>query len=182
MNSKIANPNTIDTRAVAEGQNAYGQSQIHRKGIMLLDVVLALALFVVASAVVLAGMNACVDSAGRVKVTARATDLAVTLSSELQMGLVQPVDAGPESYQGDRLAGWNWQVRVEPLVNIEGASVSAGSKRVEVIITHLPSGFAYRLVQLLPAGQVRPERTRRQEILSADYDAGMFEGSWERRR
>jgi hypothetical protein len=118
---------------------------------VLLEVVLALSVFVSATSVILAGVTMCAESAKRLKIQAVAADLAVTLSSELQMGLLATTSAGPSSFQEDRLAGWTWEVRAEAMISVPGM------QRVEVIVTHVPTGRAHRLVQWMDGGQVESE-------------------------
>jgi len=118
-------------------------------GAVLLEVVLALALLVSAAGVVAAGMSTAMRSASRMKLQAKAADLAVTLASQLRMGVVEEIDEGPQPYDDDEeqpienLIDWTWEVATEPVENLPDW------ERVTVMIRHEPSGTAYRLVELM---------------------------------
>ena len=119
-----------------------------RRGVVLLEVVLSLALFFMASLVVLAGLNAALRTAQRVQLTAEASDLAVSLLSEVHMGLVPPLDDGPNVYEDERLVDWTWEIateRVEETLALDLPELV----RVEVIIRHAPSGYVYRIGELV---------------------------------
>jgi len=114
---------------------------------VLLEVIIALSLFVAAAGVVIGGLSACVLSVRRLRVQARAADLAVTLLSEIQMGLVPATDDGPNEYEDDEdLADWTWQVIATPAEEVAGA---APMKQVQVVITNTPGNHVYRLYQLM---------------------------------
>jgi hypothetical protein len=66
--------------------------------VVLLEVVIALALFFGAAVVVLVGLHSSVVAARKLRLEARGADLAVTLLSELQMGQLAVEDAGPDAY------------------------------------------------------------------------------------
>jgi len=135
-------------------------------GAVLLEVVLALALFVMAAAIVLGGVGRSVDAAIRLQRQARAADLAVTLLSRIQMGQVDPVSDGPNAYADqpnddweEELEDWTWQV-----VATEPAGLDPDApplKTVEVIITHVPTGYNYRLAGLRPDDEAEEEALAR---------------------
>ncbi len=113
---------------------------------VLLEVVLALALFAATSAIVLGSLNACLRAARGIRQEAAAADLAVTLLSEIQMGLVPLRDAGPEAYEKP-LDAWTWQVVTTAYTDRSG---EAGLRRVEIIVTYAPRAYVHRLVALVP--------------------------------
>jgi len=123
---------------------------------VLLEVVLALALFFGAALVVLAGLNSSLRTAQRVRLEAEAADLAVTLLSEIQMGLVPPDDDGPNEYEYEGLADWTWEIVTQPFE--EGLIEVALPEflHVEIVIRHLPSGYTYRLAQLMSSELLEP--------------------------
>ena len=125
-------------------------------GVVLLEVVLALALFFGAALVVLAGLNASLRTAQRVRLEAEAADLAVTLLSEIQMGLVPPADDGPNEYEYEGLADWTWELVTQPFD--EGLTEVALPEflHVEIVIRHVPSGYTYRLGQLISSELQEP--------------------------
>ena len=116
---------------------------------VLLEVVLALTVFVGMAMTVLAGLSASVHSARYLGLQTRAADLAVTLFSEMELGLVSAEDAGPEAYEDEALADWTWQVAVQP-VSSELPELELTS--VEITIRHTPSGYTYTLCRMLTAG------------------------------
>ncbi len=134
-------------------------------GAVLLEVILAMSIFFAAAAVIVSGMTACVRSARSLKTEARAANLAVTLLSEIQMGLVPADDDGPNEYDDDEdMQGWTWQIVTSDIQE----TVDIGSlKQVEIIITSPDGKYVYRLVQLMPAGdeeQPESEYVRRDSL------------------
>ncbi|MCD6303774.1 MAG: hypothetical protein J7M21_02290 [Planctomycetes bacterium] len=115
---------------------------------VLLEVVLAMALFFMGSLVVLAGLNTALRTGRRIDLEAQAEDLAVTLLSEIQMGLVAVVDDGPNPYDDEALAGWSWQVATEPIEDTLGLDLPAQTL-VEVIIRYDAEGYVYRLSEIM---------------------------------
>ena len=123
-----------------------------RAGAVLLEVVLALTLFFIAGAVILAGLHSTLKSAGRMKDQARGMDLAVTVLSRIQMGLVQintniTTETDPAAFEDDPDSeGWTWQVIATPLDDLAN---EISMSQVEVIIRPPEGEQAYRLVQLM---------------------------------
>ena len=75
-------------------------------GAVLLEVVLALSLFVMTTSFVLTGLNASIRSVAQTRMEADAGDLAVTALSQVQMGLYEMVDTGPEAFDEPNLEAW----------------------------------------------------------------------------
>ena len=120
-----------------------------RRAVALLEVVLALAIFFGVAAAVLGGLSACIRSAERVRREAQAADLAVTLLSEMQLGVVEVEDSGAMAYEDEALADWTWEVVVAPVVsNVTDLELT----RVEITIRHTPGGYTHRLYYLLAKG------------------------------
>ncbi len=117
-----------------------------RRAAVLLEVVLALAIFVGTAMAVLGGLSLAVRSARHVGLEARAADLAVTLLSEMELGLVAVEDAGPEPYEDEALQDWTWQVTVHPVPSELPDLEITG---VEVTIRHERFGYTFRTVRLL---------------------------------
>jgi len=116
------------------------------RAVALLEVVLALALFFGIAVPLLGGLSACVSAVRQSRLDARAADLAVTLLSEMQIGLVPVVDGGPTPFE-EPDQDWTWQVVTAPVdVVVEGASLV----RVEVVVRRPDDGYAYRLYHMLP--------------------------------
>jgi hypothetical protein len=122
---------------------------VGRRAAVLLEIVLALTVFVGMAMTVLAGLSTSVRSARYVGLETRAADLAVTRFSEMELGLVAAEDAGPEAYEDEALADWTWQVAVQPVV---GELPELELTAVEVTIRHTPSGYTHTLARLMTAG------------------------------
>jgi len=99
---------------------------------VLLEVVLALVLFAGAATVIGIALNASMTSVERLRMSARATDLSVTVFSELQLGVRSIADTGPEAF-GLEVPGWTWEVAATPWGGAESASKLT---RVEVTILY----------------------------------------------
>jgi type II secretory pathway pseudopilin PulG len=127
-----------------------------RAGSVLLEVVLAIVLFAAAAAVVGMGLKASIDGAERLRLSTHAGNLAVTVISELQMGLRSLADTGPEAF-GPPFEGWVWQVEALPWGEMERLpGVSAATlMRVEVTVRYEPEGFVHRLAQVIDVGAAR---------------------------
>jgi len=122
-----------------------GRRSADAAGIVLLEVVLALTLFFAAASIILVGTNRSIRAVDMLRREAQAADLAVTLLSEIQMGLLEPTDAGPEAYE-EPLEDWMWEVVTN---DFEEQFVEEGLTQLEIVITHTPSGYTRRLVQWL---------------------------------
>jgi len=143
-----------------------GRPDRRRRAVILLEVVLALALFFAGALVILAGLNSSLSGIQRVEMEAEAADLAVTLLSEVQMGVVQVVSDGPSGYEDPALADWTWQIAVEPYEEQQLGLELPEFQRVEVTIRHEPTGYATSLI-LLMADEPPAEET------GLDAGAGM---------
>jgi len=116
------------------------------RAVALLEVVLALAVFFGVAVAILGGLSVCLKSATQVREEAQAADLAVTVLSEVQMGILTVADAGPMPFE-DPFADWTWQTVVTP---VETTVVGLEMTQLEVIVKNVLDGYVYRLYQLLP--------------------------------
>jgi type II secretory pathway pseudopilin PulG len=114
--------------------------------VALLEVVLALAVFFGVAVSILGGLSVCLKSARQVREEAQAADLAVTVLSEVQMGVLTIADAGPTPFE-DPFADWTWQTVVTP---VESTVTGLEMTQTEIIVKNALDGFTYRLYQLLP--------------------------------
>jgi type II secretory pathway pseudopilin PulG len=114
----------------------------------LLEVVLALALFVAASTVITSALSASVDETERLRLDAHAGNLAATILSEMQMGLQAVESSGPNAFDPP-FAEWTWQAAVEPATDTTG--VIGSLQKVEVTVRHQGQPIVCRLTQFLPA-------------------------------
>jgi hypothetical protein len=111
----------------------------------LLEVVLALLLFVAAVAVVSSALNASMDSLQRQRFALHAANLAATVHAEINMGLRGVETGGPEPF-APPFEGWTWQLAQTATENELGET--SGLASVEVIIRSTNSPAVYRLAQL----------------------------------
>lgn len=116
---------------------------------MLLEVVLALVLFVAAATVLTSGLSASLDQIERLRTQAHAADYAVSVLSELQMGLKTLAVSGPQAFVPPA-EGWTWEIVSTPIQSGFGLEEASAFKKIEVIIRHEEPPLVYRLVQVLP--------------------------------
>jgi type II secretory pathway pseudopilin PulG len=114
----------------------------------LLEVVLALALFVAASVVITSALSASVDQTERLRLNAHASNLAATILSEMRMGMQAVESSGPNAFEAP-FAEWTWEAAVESATDSTGGTGTL--QRVEIIIRHDNPAIIHRLTQLLPA-------------------------------
>ncbi len=123
-----------------------------RRAVALLEVVVALALFVAAASAVLAGLTACLRAADDVRLSATAGDLAVTVLSQVQAGILPLQDDGPVPFEPPREA-WTWEIVTSP---VEVAADVEGLVRVEIIVANADRAYTERLVQWVSVEQAAP--------------------------
>jgi hypothetical protein len=117
------------------------------RGAVLLEVVLALVLFVSAATVITGGLSASVDEVERLRLGVHADNLAATILSEMQMGMV-PVEAGGPVAFDAPFDQWTWQAVAEPVMDPVGGTNTL--QKVEVIVRHQSQPIVCRLTQFLP--------------------------------
>jgi len=116
------------------------------RGVVLLEVVLALVIFVGASAVLLTGLTSVNAASRRMAERATGADLAVTTLSYVRLGLIERAAAGPEYFEeGLGPADWTWQVTVTPA----GDETTSGLDRVDVHIRTPTNRVAHQLTAWL---------------------------------
>jgi Tfp pilus assembly protein PilV len=120
-----------------------------RQGVALLEVVLALALFFGVAVTILGGLSVCMRSTTQVREEAQAADLAVTVLSYVQMGVLEPADAGPTPCE-DPFGDWTWQTTV---ASVEAAVAGLEMTQIEITVKNTIDGYSYRLYELLPSGE-----------------------------
>ena len=112
---------------------------------ILLEVVLATGLFAMTALIVLAGVHSCFRSLEKMRLESKASDLAVSKVSEVQIGIVPPEDDGPNEYEEDEnLAGWTWEIITIDAEN-EMEMDAPQLLQVQVIVTNVPSGYKYSM-------------------------------------
>jgi len=116
------------------------------RGAVLLEVVLALVLFVGAAAVITGGINASLNGVERLRLNTHAANLAISVLAELQMGARTTELTGPEPFDLP-FENWTWELVPTPVEDELGEESRLTS--VEVIIRHLTEPVVYRLTQVL---------------------------------
>jgi type II secretory pathway pseudopilin PulG len=113
---------------------------------VLVEVVLALALFVAAAAVISGGLSASMDSIERLRLNAHAADLAVSVLSEMQMGILAAEGNAAQQFDVP-FEDWTWEVQLASVD--DGAGEETRLTRVEAIIRHQQPPLVYRLSQVM---------------------------------
>lgn len=123
---------------------------------MLLEVVLALALFVGAATIISTGINASVQAVYRLRLETHAANLAISLISEMQMRARPIAPGGPEAFEAPFT---NWIYRVELRQSENSGAESDALQPVEVIVSHAEEPIVYRLTQLFRAVEIAANST-----------------------
>jgi type II secretory pathway pseudopilin PulG len=126
--------------------------RVGSRGIALLEVLIALALFTAATGTIVGVLISASRSVERMRTTAVCEDLAVTTLSEIRMGLIQPVDSQPEPFE-QPFDMYYWELSTSEGLDVLSAS---GGITVTVTVTHDPSGAFYTLSHILAAEQEAP--------------------------
>jgi hypothetical protein len=109
-------------------------------GAVLFEVVLALVLFAAAAAIIGGGFKAAIESLDRQRLQAHAADLAVSIMSELQMGLRSLADPGPQEFD-EPFAEWTWEITSTTI----GETDADAPTQVEIIIRREEPPITLRL-------------------------------------
>ena len=114
-------------------------------GAVLLEVILALVLFVAAAAVIGSALSSSADSIERLRLGVHADNLAASVVAELEMGNRSAAVPGPAPFESP-FTNWTWQI-VPPAGDIPGAPF-------EIIVRHESGSPVRRLAQViqLPGG------------------------------
>jgi len=116
------------------------------RGTALLEVILALTLFVTAAAIVTSGMNASTDNLDRQRLNTHAANLAATVLAEIQLGIRSTAEVGEQPFAAP-FDQWTTELNVLPAETETGEA--SGLLRVEVIIRHKESTLVRRLAQVI---------------------------------
>ena len=158
MSSPKKQPTASATEKLLSGGGADGDRVVRssaRRGAILLEVIFAIVLFASAAAAVIGALNSCMQATGNIRLDAQSADLAVTLLSEIQMGLLPAVSDGPKPFDDPDRLDWTWEIATQqaemPTTDLT-PMVS-----VEVIITHV-SGYTYRLRTIMSQAAQTPNQ------------------------
>lgn len=138
----------------------------NQRGSILLEVVLALALFVAAATVLTSGVTASVQAVDRMRMENHAMDLAITLLSEMQMH-ARPVEAVSERDFEAPFQDWKYTIELHP---IESDVMVETLNTAEVVVRHKREGVVVRLYQMVRMGDALSEEQR--EALGQSLEAG----------
>ena len=126
------------------------------RGSVLLEVVLALALFVGAATIISTGINASIQAVYRLRLETHAANLAISLISEMQMHARPVAPMGPEPFDAPFT---NWSFRIE-FSQLEGSGTDNETLvPVEVVVNHNEEPIVYRLTQLFRPTEVSANGT-----------------------
>lgn len=135
-------------RATSRQQRACGwhaNARHHRRGGVLLEALLSLVLLMMAAGFVVSAMTAAVPAVEKMQRELEATNLAVSLMSEMEIG-IRPLMSANNDLVLSQEVEWNWQIEVRPWLE---AGFSERIHVVRVSVRHRESGMTYQFEQLL---------------------------------
>jgi hypothetical protein len=115
-------------------------------GAVLLEVILALVLFVAAATILTSGLSASLDQVERLRMQTHAADLAVSVFSEIQLGTKTLALSGPQPFEKP-FEDWTWEAVALPAQT--EPDEPGPFKKIEVIIRHDDPVFVHRLTQVV---------------------------------
>lgn len=124
----------------------WGAGSVSAAGAVLLEVVLALTLFVAAAAVLGMALSSAIDGVERQRLNTHAANLAVTVLSEIQLGIRTSGEGGAVPFAAP-FKSWTVEVLQTPVENELGESSSA--VLVEVVVRHADPPVTHRLAQII---------------------------------
>lgn len=114
-------------------------------GIVLLETLLAMTLFVATAAVVLGAMNASAENDGDLALQATALDRAESVFSRLQMGILPITDSGPNPCHAP-FEQWTWQIITTAS---DTGDIGGTLQHVQVIIRNDQKNYQLDLAELM---------------------------------
>lgn len=115
------------------------------RGAVLLEVILALGLMLFAAAVINHGMQASVDTVDRLKYSTHAQNLAVSVMSQIHMGILPMVTTEAQPFTAP-FEDWTYEIETrdfgESLLN------SSRPTQVEVIVRHATLDYTRRMTEV----------------------------------
>lgn len=120
------------------------------RGTVLLEVVLALVLFVAAATVITGGLNASVREVERLRLNTHANNLAASVLAEMRLGIKAVESSGPNVFEPP-FESWSWETKVAAA---DDKSVEADPlQNVEIVVRHQKEPVVRRMGQFLPAAK-----------------------------
>ena len=124
-------------------------------GAILFEVVLALALFVFAAAVISGGFSTALMSVDRMRAELDASNLAISTLAEIELNL-KPMTTSPPAEFEPPMERWTWQVEVtEPSEDLD---MSGGLTLVEVIVRNEEKEKETRFARMIRASMPAASR------------------------
>jgi len=124
-------------------------------GAILFEVVLALALFVFAAAVISGGFSTALKSVERMRTELDASNLAISTLAEIELNL-KPMTTSPPAEFEPPMERWTWQVEVtEPSEDLD---MSGGLTLVEVIVRNEEKEKETRFARMIRASMPAASR------------------------
>jgi len=123
-----------------------------RQGAALLEVLIALALFVAAAAVVTGALNSALQSLERQRLSTHAVNLAASVLAELQLGIRPASGEGRRPFESP-FQDWTWELAQTSTETETETGIALGLTRFEVIVRHPLSSTVQRLTQVLKVGR-----------------------------
>ena len=127
----------------------FGRENCHQ-GAALLEVLIALALFVAAAAVVTGALNSSLQSLERQRLSTHAINLAASVLAELQLGIRPASGEGRRTFESP-FQDWTWELAQTSTETEAGTAI--GLTRFEVVVRHSLSSTVQRLTQVLKVGR-----------------------------
>jgi len=120
------------------------------RGAVLLEVVLALVLFVAAATVITGGLNASVREVERLRLNTHANNLAASVLSEMRLGIKAVESSGPNAFDPP-FEDWTWETKAAA---VDDKSLEANPlQNVEIVVRHQREPVVRRIGQFLPAAK-----------------------------
>ena len=128
---------------------ARGQRRLGMEGAILLEVLLALALFVAAAAVVTSALSASLGSLERQRLGTQSVNLAASVLAEIQLGIRSSSGEAAKPFEAP-FEDWTWELAVGPAEN--RPETVNGLTLVEVVVRNTKTPHVQRLAQLMRLG------------------------------
>jgi len=122
------------------------QGRARRRAAVLLEVLLALGLFVAAAAVTTAALNASLQSVSRQKFATQALNHAASVLAEMQIG-ARPVSTMSRRPLDPPFQEWSAEIELTPVDSADGTS--SGLVRAEIVVRHQSEPIVRRLAEVL---------------------------------
>lgn len=135
-------------RQHAVRSRAGSRSTARHRGAVLLEVLLAVALFVTAAAIVTVGLNSSLRSLERQRLQTRAVHLAASVLAEIQLGIRSSALGGAPQPLEPPFADWTWEIATQS--GQTDFSATEPLETLEVVLRHKDGSVVQRLALRMP--------------------------------